>query len=118
MRHVGRAEGRQSWIGYAPRRISDLVALAFISRIEEHLVLADRPAQRGPELLQVDALLLAVRKKGIFRIENIGAAKGVGRSVKAVGSGLQTDIGDRPGLKAIFRLGILLRLEFLNGVDG
>jgi len=57
---------------------SDLVARGLhIPRKKTFLSLRIGPAQRGPELLQVDTLLLAVRRKWILRIGDIGAAKSV-----------------------------------------
>ena len=46
------------------------------------------------------------------------ASKGVGGAVQAVGARLDPNVYDRAVPEAVFRLGILLGTEFLNGIDG
>ena len=101
--------------------VSQDVAQTFVARKPEEFVLDDASARRGAKLLECRRRyrIDARGAEGIARIGGLGVpSKGVGRAVKAVRAGLDADVDDRAFLPAIFRLGILLGVEFLDGVDG
>ena len=83
----------------------------------EELVLDYAPTRRGPELLQ--GCRRDRPSEVVGRIRGAGVApKRVGRAVKTVGARLDPNGYDRALLPAIFRLGVLLGIEFLDRIDG
>src|SRR5207244_10606264 len=99
------------------RRISDGVALAFVSDKEESSVRLERSTEGSAEFLQVDLLLLVSRKERIPRVRPVCASKKIAGAVPCIGTGFQRHTRDRTGLPTKFRFRILLCRELLNGVD-
>ncbi len=98
--------------------ISHGVALPFVSRKEEELVLADRAAQAAAVLLQIQRRFrVGHGVEEVAGVERGVAAKRITRPVKLVRARLERHVDNGAGRPAVLRRGILNHLELLNRVD-
>src|SRR6267143_3375431 len=101
------------------KRVANGITLSFKGAKIKELVLNDVSATGDTKLLELDGGL--VRANGIeviASIKGVGAAEGIGGAVNLIGARLQADAGDGARLPAKFGLGIDLRVELLNCIDG
>ena len=109
---------------FARKGLPNGVTLPFIAGEEEDLVFFDRSANRAAVLLERH-LRLGARSGAPFgdlieeiaRIKRCLAAESVRRAVQRIRARLDSDIDYRAGLPAIFRPGIFLDIELLDGVN-
>src|SRR5262249_52524276 len=94
----------------------DADAKTFEGGEKEELVLEDRTTYSAAILFQKGrrhAVGKEIRGIGHLRI----AVERIGRTVQPVRAGFDTDVDDRSVPPAIFRWGVLLRIEFLYGIQ-
>src|SRR5262249_7576504 len=79
----------------------------------------DRAADAESVLMQQE-FLLRIRPsiEVVARVEDVVAMEVVSGAVEVVGTGLEAEVDDRAGFPSILGCWILLRVEFLDGVDG
>ena len=99
------------------RWVADFDAETFIAGEPEELVLDDGPAGRAAKLLQrcrVNRTREVVRGIGLHRI----AAEGKAGAMQGIGARFDPHVYNRSVPPAVFSRGVLLGIEFLNGIDG
>src|SRR5689334_1892120 len=97
---------------------SQRVLLSFIIEKVEQFVFLDGAANGTAVLLQAEwRFLLGSWVEVVPGIPGIRAAISVGGAMNRIGTRLDPDVDNCAGLPTVFRPGILLSLEFLDGVD-
>ncbi len=97
--------------GRCVERATGAIALTLVVHKVEQFVLFDGPTQAGAVLLQIDRRLWQRR-----RVESVASIEG--SRVKCVAARLYAGVDNGAWLPPVFRLWILLGIEFLDGVDG
>ncbi len=99
-------------------RVADLVAHAFVAGEVEPLLLFDRAADGSAELMhQERGERLGARIEIVARVERGIAMEVVGGAVDVVGAGLDADVDEHAGFRAIVGAGLLGGVELLNRVE-
>ena len=113
-------KGHHGGAGDAGERVAHVILLAFVRTEKESLVFDDRAAEAAAVLLEgAGQLGRGSSVEIVAGVEHVAvAAKGERGAVQAVGAGLETDVDHRSRLPSIFRGGILLDVEFLDGING
>src|SRR5262249_42176021 len=97
----------------------------FVAEEEKRLILENRPAERGAELIafegwliQVAILVVIIQVEDVSRIEIIIAHKLEGLAVKLIAAGARGDVDDGPGVAPVFgAVSRIVDLELLHSVD-